>query len=259
MITIIFGPPRIGKTMLMVYLLTEAAFNRERNRKMRKALEEKNRNGFNLTIPDYAVSANFDITFRKYGYSQRKARIIDPNKIGFGGGGRNTHFLLPYETIGVMEAQEFYNSRNYAKFESWQSNLFEQHGHNHLDFYMDTQRPGLIDLNIRELAQFVEVRALDLKKDKYNHVSGLTWTVRTFDNCGLVDDYMRSGKKDRTCFKQFKITSDIDVRKSYDSWSLEPKFYMGHMEEDFDLRYQKKYGETKADYIQYLEDIGEVA
>lgn len=257
MITIIFGPPRIGKTALMTFFLNEAAFNRERNYQMKEAIKFKNENGFNLSIPEHCVSANFDVTFRRQGYSPRKARIINPNRLGFGSSDRKTHFLMPYETIGVMEAQEFYNSRRYSEFQAWQSNLFEQHGHNHLDFYLDTQRPGLIDLNIRELSRFIEVRALDVRKDRHYWFKDMAWTVREFDSHRLLDEYMKSGKRDRTCFRQYRIVSHVNVLDCYDSWSLEPKFYAGHIEDDFDLKYEKNYGDTKADYIQYLKDIEE--
>lgn len=258
MITIIFGPPRIGKTAFMVHLLNERAFDFQRNSTMRRAIEYKNQNGFNLSIPQHCVAANFDITFRKQGHIKRQARIIDPKKLGFGGEGRKTHFLLPYETIGIMEGQEFFNSRKFAEFKSWQSNLFEQHGHNHIDLIIDTQRPGLIDVNIRELARFIEIRSLEVNYDKNQWFNNLTWTVREFDNCGLVDEYMRSGKKEKV-YNEIKVVSKQNVLKSYDSWSLEPKFYAGHMNDDFDLEYCKSFGPTKDDYIQYLKDIEEVA
>ena len=66
MITIIFAPPRTGKTCFMTYLLNEAAFNRERTKNMERELKSKNNKGFNLTIPRHCVSANYDITFKKY-------------------------------------------------------------------------------------------------------------------------------------------------------------------------------------------------
>ena len=83
----------------------------------------------------------------------------------------------------------------------------------------------------------------------------MAWTVREFENHRLLEEYMKSGKRDRTCFKQYRIVSDYNVLDCYDSWSLEPKFYAGHIEDDFDLKYEKNYGDTKADYIQYLNDI----
>lgn len=242
MITIIFGPPRAGKTALMVKLLNDVAFDYERTRKMQKVLREKNeKDGWNLTIPKHCVSANFDIKFRKEFFLPRHARVIDPNHLGFANDKVKTHFILPYECFGIQEAQGYYNSRNFANFPEWKSNLFEQHGHNHLDFFLDTQRPGLIDVNIRELSNFIEIRNLDIKKDKFGFITGLKWTVREFNNSGAVDEYMKSSKRDKSLYVTKNILYDRDVFAQYKSTSLETKFYEGHENTDFDLYYSTQY------------------
>ena len=242
MITIIFGPPRIGKTAFMVKKLNEIAFDTERNRIMQAVIQAKNDiEGRKLTIPEHCVSANFEITFKKEFYSPRYARVIDPNRLGFANDKVKTHFILPYETFGIMEAQQYYNSREFGSFPKWQSSLFEQHGHNHLNFYMDTQRPGLIDINIRELAKFIEIRNLTIKYDKYDRITEMEWTVREFDNSGAVDEYMKSSKKDRSLYVEYKETYRRDVFKQYNSCYCESKFYEGHDNEDFDLAYSAEY------------------
>ena len=246
MITIIFGPPRAGKTALMVKMLNDACFDYERNQKMRQVIKLKNDTlGRNLSIPEHCVSANFEITFVKEYYNNRKARVIDPNRLGFHNEKVKTHFILPYETFGIQEAQSYYNSRDYPNFPAWKSNLFEQHGHNHLNFLLDTQRPGLIDVNIRELSSFIEIRNLSIKKDKLGFITGLKWTIREFDNSGAVDEYMKSSKRDKSLFKTKTVTYGNDVFKQYESTSLESRFYDGHDNEDFDLHYS----------LQYLKDI----
>lgn len=242
MITIIFGPPRAGKTALMVKLLNDVAFDFERNRLMQKVIECKNiENGWKLKAPIHCTSANFEIVFKKEGYNPRNARVIDPNRLGFYTGNNNPHFILPYETFGIMEAQGYYNSRNFANFPEWKSNLFEQHGHNHLNFIMDTQRPGLIDVNIRELSDFIEIRSFEEKTDKYGFFSRLEWVVRTFDNAGLVDEYMKGGKRDASLYTEKKIISERDIRLQYNSWALEPKFYVGHENKQFDIETSMQY------------------
>ena len=50
MITIIFAPPRTGKTCFMTHMLNMRAFDLERNRAMAKEIMRKNQNGFNLSI-----------------------------------------------------------------------------------------------------------------------------------------------------------------------------------------------------------------
>ena len=242
MITIIFGPPRAGKTALMVYMLNDVAFDYERNRNMRKFIEKKNlEKNWNVQAPIHCTSANFEITFRKQGYNPRYARVIDPNRLGFYNGNNNPHFIMPYETFGIMEAQGYYNSRNFANFPEWKSNLFEQHGHLHLDFVLDTQRPGLIDVNIRELSNFIEIRSFEVKEDIDGCFDRLEWVVRTFDCCGAVDEYMKSGKHDASLYTEKIIISERDIRKQYDSWSLAPKFYIGHENKQYDIETSMQY------------------
>ena len=173
MITIIFAPPRTGKTCFMTHLLNECAFNKDRNNKMAKEIIRKNSKGFNLSIPKHCVSSNYSIGFRKFGYRLRPSRVINPFRLGFDNPFVKTHFNLPYEVIGITEAQKYLNSRMSMYFPEWQSRWYEQHGHNNLDIYLDTQRPMLIDVNIRELAQFIEIVNLRLSYDNYGRVNAL--------------------------------------------------------------------------------------
>ena len=83
MITIIFAPPRTGKTCFMTHLLNLEAFNRERIRLMAKDIYKKNDNGFNLQVPKHCVSSNYAIGFRKFGYRLRPSRVINPFRLGF--------------------------------------------------------------------------------------------------------------------------------------------------------------------------------
>lgn len=255
MITIIFGPPRIGKTAFLVHQLNLASFDYERNLAMQRAVEVKNANGFNLTIPQHCVSANFDVRFIKPGYNLRKARFVNPFRLGFANDEVKTHFTLPYETIGIMEAQKYYNSRSYKRFRDWQSRFYEQHGHNNINILLDTQRPGLIDLNIRELANFVEIRKLEVKYNSNGRFERMTWKIRTFDNVGLLERYLSSGKQEKACYTEGKVFSEVNVFDLYDSYNCEPKFYAGHFDEDFDLNYCSTVGPSKEDYIQYLKDF----
>lgn len=145
MITIIFAPPRTGKTCFMTHCLNLLAFDKERNSAMISEIMLKNQNGFDLTIPKHCVSANYDITFCKFGYSWLHSRIINPYRLGFSNKFVKTHFNYPFEAIGITEAQKYLNSRMSMYFPEWQSRWYEQHGHNDLDIFLDTQRPMLID------------------------------------------------------------------------------------------------------------------
>ncbi len=254
MITIIFAPPRTGKTCYMTHQLNQLAFDKQRNHFMASEIMLKNQNGFNLTIPKHCVSSNYDITFRQFGYSPRLSRRINPYRLGFANEFVKTHFNYPFEAIGITEAQKYLNSRMSMYFPEWQSRWYEQHGHDSLDIFLDTQRPMLIDVNIRELAQFIEIVKLKVFNDNFNRPCKLKWTIRKIENSSLFDRYMLSGKKDKSCYSQETVVADYNVFSLYDSQSQKPKFYAGHFEEDFDINESEPTENSLQGYIKFLED-----
>ena len=255
MITIIFAPPRTGKTCLMTHLGREQAFNRMRNHAMEQEILRKIKAGFNLTIPKHCLSANYDITAKKFGYTPRLSRRINPYRLGFANKFVETHFNYPYECICITEAQKYLNSRMSMYFPEWQSRWYEQHGHNNLDIFLDTQRPMLIDVNIRELASFIEVISLKKYYDEYGRIKKLEWLVRRIENSSLFDKYMSSGKKDKDCYVEEEIIANYNVFDCYDSQNCKPKFYDGHLYEDFDIELAEPTEETLDGYIKFLEEF----
>lgn len=254
MITIIFAPPRTGKTCYMTHCLNMQVFNKKRNENMANEIRNKNKNGFNLSIPKHCVSSNYDITCRKFGYRPKHSRTINPYRLGFANPFVDTHFNLPYEVIGITEAQKYLNSRMSMYFPEWQSRWYEQHGHNNLDIYLDTQRPMLIDVNIRELACFVEIVKLKLYYDDFGKVCKLKWTIRKIENSSLFDKYMSSGKKDKSCYTQEIVIADYNVFNLYNSQSCKPKFYDGHFYDDFDYTESTQLVDSLDGYIEYLKN-----
>ena len=257
MITIIFAPPRTGKTCFLTHTACVTAFDRQRNRAMQNEIASKIANGFDgiHTIPTHCVAANYDIIMRKFGYRPRLSRRINPYRLGFANPYVQTHFNLPYECICITEAQKYLNSRMSAYFPDWQSRFYEQHGHNNLDFFLDTQRPMLIDINIRELSQFIEIVALDKRYDDFGRVCRLKWHIRRIDNSGLFDKYMASGKQDASCYTADIVIADYNVFDCYDSQSCKPKFYDGHLQDDFDYEQARPTDETLDGYVRYLQEF----
>ena len=257
MITIIFAPPRTGKTCFLTHTACVTAFDRQRNRAMQNEIASKIANGFDAihTIPTHCVAANYDIIMRKFCYRPRLSRRINPYRLGFANPYVQTHFNLPYECICITEAQKYLNSRMSAYFPDWQSRFYEQHGHNNLDFFLDTQRPMLIDINIRELSQFIEIVALDKRYDDFGRVCRLKWHIRRIDNSGLFDKYMASGKQDASCYTADIVIADYNVFDCYDSQSCKPKFYNGHLQDDFDYEQARPTDETLDGYVRYLQEF----
>jgi len=257
MITIIFAPPGYGKTCYLTHVLNEYAYNRERNRAMQCEVLNKKQNGFKVTAPQHCVSANYDCKFKKFGYSPRVNRKINPYRLGYYNDFVKVHFNMPYEVIGIDEAQKYLNSRMSMYFPEWQSRWYEQHRHNNLEIFLATQRPMLIDVNIRELAQFVEIIKLVVKYNDMGQPNSLIWTIRKIENSQLFDKYMSSGRKDDTCYMEEEVTANYNVFALYDSQSCKPKFYDGHFDQDFDYTSAEPVGTSIEDYINYLEEFDE--
>lgn len=204
MITIIFAPPRTGKTCFLTHIARERAFDRERNKCMQREILQKRANGFTelAIIPMHSVSTNYTMVLQKYGYSNRYNRTINPYQLGFANEFVQTHFNLPFETICITEAQNYLNSRMSIYFPAWQSRWYEQHGHNNLDIFLDTQRPMLIDVNIRELASFVEIVKLYRQYDRKGKIKALTWQIRKIENSSLFSSIWQVERKICLVFKK---------------------------------------------------------
>ena len=260
MITIIFAPPGFGKTVFMSYLLTLSCFDSDRFFNMRDEILSKNANGFNLSIPETFVSANYNLTMQLEGFSPVKNRVINPFKLGFSNPYVATHFNLPYEVIGIDEAQMYLNSRLAFMYPAWQSRWYEQHRHNNLEIYLATQRPGLIDPNIRDLSQFMEICNMDVRHNDFGEVERIVWTVRFISNSRLYDRYVSSGGLDKCCYEERKYVANFDVFSIYNSQSCKPKFYDGYLKyvendicsSDFDLCYSSLPEENAKAYLDYL-------
>lgn len=257
MIIIIFGPPGAGKTCFLTYMACMTAFDRRRNRSMQQEIESKMANGFKSlrTVPEHCVSANYDICLRKFGHTPRRSRRINPFRLGFANTDVDTHFNIPYEAIFITEAQKYLNSRMSTYYPDWQSRWYEQHRHNNLDIWLDAQRPTLIDVNIRELAQFIDIVKLDVEYGSFNRPCRLTWHIRRIENSGLFDKYMASGKRDESCYTSEKVVANFNVFACYDSQSCRPKFYQKHFESDFDYDLSSFTEESLDGYVRFLKEF----
>lgn len=257
MITIIFAPPRTGKTCFLTHMANITAFDHQRNRLMRQEIQKKIESGFAAlkTVPSHCVAANFDITLRQFGYRPRFSRRINPYKLGFANPNVDTHFNIPYEAIFITEAQKYLNSRLSKNFPDWQSRWYEQHGHNNIDIWLDTQRPMLIDVNVRELSQFIEVVKLDISYNNFGKPCRLTWQIRRIDNSSLFDRYMASGKSDKSCYTEDVIVADYNVFACYDSQCCKPKFYAGHLDQDFDYEQARTTEDSYEGYVKFLKEF----
>jgi len=252
MIYVICGHPGIGKTAFLTHVLVQAMFDRKRYLAMKKAIEAKHDGDFARTIPQHPVYANYYINGRKYLYRPRTSHALKPFHLGFCDDTNKEiemHHLPPFAVVGITEGQKYLNSRKSAKYPDWQSRWYEAHRHNNYDIYIDIQRFDLVDLNIRELAQFIEIQGIEhlTKRGK----TMIRWTIRRFETAREMERYMSSGKKDTTTYTEEKVKADYNVHDCYDSQMCEPQFYKGHLDNDYNTAKNLPPPHTKKEYADY--------
>ena len=200
MITIVFGKPGAGKTAYMVSdavrYMNLSADSRDLFNECRMQVEELNAAGADFLLPEMPpIYSNFPIRVRA-GATVKESYYIDGFHLGFENAYVDVFPVFPSSRIYLSEAQRYYNSRKSKDLPDWVSRFYEEHRHFGLEIFLDCQRPGLIDLNIRELCgQFIEVVGLDHQTDRQGNITASRFTLRLFDAWSAVDRYLTSGQE----------------------------------------------------------------
>ncbi len=194
MITIISGLPGAGKTSLMTYFLLQSMTGQFAKSSIKNAnavintyiaggMSYLSEQEGHLVYSDYPIRTKRGKVNSRYvnGY-----RIGLPNKL------YDTHVIPPYSTIGLDEAQRYYNSRERGLADHV-SRFYELHRQNNLTIYLASQRPGLIDKNIRELAQEVIFCISCSATFDYGFVTGFKWEILRYTNVDTLIRDIESG------------------------------------------------------------------
>lgn len=251
MITIIFGLPGAGKTAFAAYLAKriyrqegQKLLFRSRN-EITKFNEENHRT---LTLPDRVpIYTNFDpeltIGYKKY----YKPYHINPYYFGVKNDRLRTHYVAPYSVLFFDEAQRYYNSRKSMSFPDWVSRAFEIHRHYGLKIYLMAQRPGLIDKNIRDLADHsVYMEKMDNNCNFAGKVESTVFRYREFKGGEALGEDLGIAA-DAICEKTALHVGDIF--KSFNSFSCKKEFFPP---EGKDYEYFTADDREKKEYSEYF-------
>lgn len=200
MIRIISGNPGKGKTLLAIYFMfLDTCVNGYDNYiKSCKEIAKLNSNGFHFSYPQekHVTYFNGEARLAPLGRVVKHPYIFNPWRMGVPTGENDVSLFFPGSKIYIDEAQRYYNSRLSYCFPDFVSRFYELHRHWKLDITLIAQRAGLIDLNIREIAQeFLYVEDLDVEEDSLGNLIKATWAVRKFTNNADLEHYL-DGKKD---------------------------------------------------------------
>lgn len=227
MITVVFGKPGCGKTAFLTanaaQYLNGSVLADELYDECCEEVTSLNAEGFDFELPKHSpVYSNYPITVQNGVAKYVGSYYIDGFHLGFENNDVEVFSVLPGSKIFLAEAQRYYNSRKSKDLPDWVSRFYEEHRHFGLDIMLDVQRPGLIDVNIRELAgQFIEVEQIVQRKDEYGYISYTDFYCRVFEDWKFVDKYL-AGSSDN-CEKRL-FSFDFDVFECYQSQSYYRNF-----------------------------------
>lgn len=225
MITIIYGLPGAGKGALMTALV-KSIYKNEGRYILKKCYE---------TLGEYNLEFNKELN------GPQKVPIYTDYKVKFPIGYKKhyeTYFLNgyyfglenenvpvihvpPFSRVFLTEVQRYYDSRKSSTLKEFVSRLYEMHRHNNIDIYLDLQRLGLLDLNIRELAKrIILIEKLEHTYDGKKIISS-TWYCKEFSSANEAEQYFKESKQ---TFTETKFTHNGNIFLSYDSFSNKDKF-----------------------------------
>lgn len=237
MITLIVGDTGVGKTALnMLFLLRE--YEQQRHWLLKNAItkiKKWNRDRkLKLSIPDRApIYSSFEAKIHT-GYKKWfKPYDINPEKVGVPDEAAppDTEFLLPGAKVHISEVQNIWDSRA-SNMPIYQSKLFEEGRHFGMDFVLDAQRGGRIDLNIRGIAHLIiEVQYMEHEKDEFDDTIKTTWHCREFNELRDYENYLSSG----VGYKETTYEYEGNIFDFYNSTSCEKEFIPPEGQ-DFSLR-----------------------
>lgn len=226
MITIIFGAPGSGKSSLNTYFLKQV-YRREGRSRLERAKEligqVNEERATPLTVPDQPpIFANYRVKF-KTGYEKWfEPYFVNGYYLGLANENMPTQYIPPASAVFLGEAQRFFNSRKSQTLPDWVSRFYEMHRHYHVDFYMDVQRPGLIDANLREICKnFIEVRGMEHEKDSAGRIVHTKFRCRKFGDWTAVEQYLKTGEG---AFEEVSFENDGDIFRAFDSYSYFGEF-----------------------------------
>ena len=170
MIIIVFAKPRHGKTAYLTcnaaMYLNRGPISQELYNSTCAYVKSLNAEGFKYSLPEHApVYTNYRVGVRSGWNEITESYYIDGFHMGFSNKYLPVFNVYPGSKIFLSEAQRYYNSRKSKDLPDWVSRYFEEHGHFFLDIWLDVQRPGLIDVNIRDITErFVEIVRVRLQR-----------------------------------------------------------------------------------------------
>lgn len=230
-INIMFGQKGYGKTFLnTVFCLWEMAI-KERYRccisAIDKLSEEKGRK-FSYPKQPHCVytSKGYSVKNKwKYGRGELVSYRFDPYKFNLPNERIDYDIFPEYSTIHIMEGQAVFNSRDSKSFPDETSRAYENSRHASYLFYIDCQRLGLIDVNVRKITDIFICPLF--QEHVFNSVGAMIKTIThtiCFKTMAQAEAYETDDKKTNGILVDFVFEGGC-IFNCYDSQSSKKLFY----------------------------------
>lgn len=195
----VFGDIGAGKSAFLMRTIEELYYKHGQKilERSRRIIEEENKKRkHKLTPPDRVpIYCTFEFEIPNPDGSVYKPYLIKGSEIGIG---KNYKKIYPAAVIILDEAQNEFNSKNDLKRAV--SAFFETSRHADFEIWLASQRPVLINKDIRDLSRhFIQIYKLEKTVAHFNIITNLKWHCREFDSRADVDEYVelsKSGKGD---------------------------------------------------------------
>ncbi len=270
MITQFFGTTGTGKSANLARIVKETYYKRgdvmlEQCREQIKA--DNDMFGLNCPLPEKPpifvgpfLDVKFEVDFEEF----FEPYFLSPYRLGIAENGENTfpvQFFPPYSLLVIPEAQRYFDSRQ--SIHPRVSAFFEKHRHQHLDIILESQRPDLIDLNIRRLTHlFVQMLGVKTEENFAGRVNSVTWQTREFTSLNALEDYIKGNDTKEYVDKPIHYNGNIFA--DYNSYACAREFFPkvngGNTEYDFLSSYsecmEKGFPNGYEDYYKLTEPKG---
>ncbi len=226
MITVIYAGPGAGKGCLQTHLVEELYHNSGFDIFTDScALIDEINSTYkrNLTKPDRVpIFTDFEVKFKVDYEKFYSTYFLNGYYFGLENDRLPTMYVPPGSKIFLSEVQRYYDARKHSSLPDFVSRAYEMHRHFKIDFTMDLQRLGLLDLNIKELAsRFIYIEKLNVVKNIVGDITLVEWFCREFDFWKDADAYI---DENRNVGRPIVFRHFCDVFENYNSFSNCNKF-----------------------------------
>lgn len=217
----LFGDRGAGKSVLLVHNFARIYFDRgqELLERSRQIVEKQNETRKRKLTPPAKVPmyCNFKVKIPNPDGSIYEPYYIKGSEIGIG---QKYKKLYPCAVIFIDEAQNEFNSKN-TDLPRAVSVFFEKSRHADYEIWLASQRPILINKDIRALSRhFIHTYKLEMTKAHFGIICGLKWHCREFDRHTDVEEYVelsKTGKGEAINYRETVYEDGGEILDYYDS------------------------------------------